>query len=210
MSKPLKAYSGQDNYEGYGAVVFASGGAEARRKVASKLGCEWEDIASCRRSPEFDQYAPGPIQPMTLIEHGWWIECQHCLRRVSSEMAGELEVDGLNPDDFIPRPSAEGGVFCSEGCECSSHLERTGREEAADALREVFEARFPGAEIIHLHVAEGPKLTDDAGRFVVTFTFPGGQYGVSWGFGDEFCRVSQCDVEAWNAWRNLQPTIERN
>lgn len=203
----LKAYKVHDGYEGYGTVIFAMNSATARREGANELGIEWGEVESCRRAPEFDQYAPGPVHPLTLIKHGWWIECQHCLRKVSIDMADELEIDGLNPDDFIPRPAPRGGVFCSEGCECSSHMEKVGLEEAADALREVFEANFPGAEIQHLHVGGGPKLEKADGSmgrcFVVTFRFPGGQYGASWDFGSDTCHVSKEDEEVFRAWRGI-------
>lgn len=201
MNAKLKAYEVRDDGEGYCCVVFATNGATARREGASELGTEWEYIESCRRAPHLDQYSPGPIPPMTLIEHGWWFECGYCGRRVSNEMNEELERDGLDPDNFAPRPNGNHGVFCSAGCECADHIGRRGRDEAADALREVFEAKFPGAEILHIHVRNGPKLTEEPRSFVVTFKFPGGEWSASWSFGDEFCQVPKCDVDAFNAWR---------
>lgn len=203
----LKAYAVHDNHEGYGTVVFSTNGAAARRNGASDLGCEWEDIESCRRTPQFDQYAPGPVPPLMLIEDGWWFECSHCGRRVSSDMADELESEGLDPDNFEPRPAGKRGVYCSEGCECRNHLNKSYEEEATDALRQVFEAKFPGAEILFIRATtDGPKLTVYS---TVTFRFPGSAYPVSWEFGDEFCRVQQCDVEAFNAWRNEAERGER-
>lgn len=202
MSNELKAYEVRDDGEGYCCVVFATNGATARRDGASELGTDWESIESCCRAPHLDQYAPGPVPALTLIEHGWWFECSHCGRRVSDGMGEELEDDGLNPDDFIPRPAGKTGIYCSAGCECAAHMEKRGREEAEDALREVFEAKFPGAEILHIHVYGGPKLeTGDQGRYVVTFGFPGSQYSSRWDFGDGFCRVPMIDQEAFKAWR---------
>lgn len=202
MGGTLKAYEVRDDGEGYCCVVFATNGATARREGASELGTDWESIESCCRAPHLDQYAPGPVPPLTLIEHGWWFECSHCGRRVSDGMGEELEGDGLNPDDFIPRPAGNTGIYCSAGCECAAHMEKRGREEAEDALREVFEAKFPGAEILHIHVYGGPKLeAGDQGRYVVTFRFPGSQYSSRWDFGDDFCHVPMIDQEAFKAWR---------
>lgn len=202
MDAKLKAYEVRDDGEGYCCVVFATNSATARREGASELGTDWECIESCRRAPHLDQYAPGPVPPFTLIEHGWWFECQHCGRRVSNEMAEELEDDGLNPADFVPRPAGKDGVFCSESCECADHMAKRGRAEAEEALLDVFEFKFPGAEILHIHVYGGPKLeAGDQGRYVVTFTFPGATYSSRWEFGDEFCSVPMIDQEAFKAWR---------
>jgi hypothetical protein len=198
VSNPLKAYSVTEDGEGYGAVVFATNGATARREGASELNTEWECIQSCVRAPEFDQYAPGPVPPMTLIEHDWWFECSHCGTQVSKNMG------------FDPRPHGKRGVFCGESCECAHHMQQRGREEAADALREVFVAKFPGAQITDIHICDGPKLvapedtTRGRGRYVVTFTFPGSQYASQWDFGSETCLVPQIDVDAYKAWKSTQ------
>lgn len=208
----LKAYQIQDGDEGYGCVVFATNSATARREGANELNADWSDIESCRRAPHFDRYAPGPVPPMTLIEHGWWFECQHCGRRVSDGMTEELEDDGLDPADFVPRPAGSHGVFCSESCECADYMAQQGREEAADALREVFEAKFTDAEITHVHASSGPKLevkTDRGGRsFVVTFKFPGSQYTSQWDFGGNFW-VPRCDHDAFFAWQGVSAGDER-
>lgn len=207
MDSKLKAYEVRDDGEGYCCVVFATNGATARREGASELGTDWERIESCTRAPHLDQYAPGPIPPMTLIEHGWWFECQRCGRRVSDAMDEELEDDGLDPADFVPRPAGKTGVYCSACCERADHMEKRGREEAEDALREVFEAKFPGADVVHIHVYGGPKLeapedpSRGGGRFVVTFTFPGGRFSSQWNFGDDKCWVPMGDQEAFKAWR---------
>lgn len=207
MDAKLKAYEVCDNYEGYGCVVFATNSATARREGASELGTDWESIESCRRAPHLDQYAPGPVPPLTLIEHGWWFECQHCHRRVRNDMADDIEYDGIDPANLVPRQAGTHGVFCSESCECADHIARRGREEAADALREVFEAKFPGATVINVHCYDGPKLRipDDLTRggstHVVTFTFPGSKWSSQWNFGDEECWVPSGDQEAFKAWR---------
>ena len=200
--KRLHAYAVRDDGEGYCCVVFATNSATARREGAGELDTDWECIESCTRAPALDQYAPGPVPPMTLLEHGWWFECSHCGRRVSHEMTEELDDDGLDPANFVPRPSGEHGIFCSAGCECADHMDKRGQAEAEEALREVFEAKFSGAAIIRLHVYRGPKLNaEKKGEANVTFTFSGAKYSSIWEFGDEFARVPLIDVEAFNAWK---------
>lgn len=207
MSKAMKAYEVREDGEGYCAVIFATNSATARREGADELGTDWECIESCVRVPALDQYAPGPVPPMTLLEHGWWFECSYCGTRVSNDVELDDEDDGLCPDDFAPRPFGKHGIFCSAKCECAHHMAQRGKEEAADALREVFEAKFPGAEITHIHVYDGPELkapedlTKGGGRYVVTFTFPGSQYSSQWNFGDEKCWVPKIDVDVYRAWR---------
>lgn len=199
----LKAYEVRDDGEGYCTVIFATNGAAARREGASELGTDWECIESCTRAPHLDQYAPGPVPPLTLIEHGWWFECSHCGRRVSNDMEDELLDDDLDPADFVPLPDGKNGVFCSAGCECRDHMEKRGQAEAEEALREVFEAKFPGATIKDLYVYRGPKLTHGVRgeTAVVYFCFPGCQYGSRWVFGEEFAQVPLIDVDAYKAWR---------
>lgn len=203
-----KAYEVQDNYEGHAVVVFATNNTTARRAGASDLGIELDCVEYCKRAPHLDQYAPGPVPPLVLIEHGWWFECGHCGRRVSNDMAEELELDGLDSANFVPRPAGDSGVFCSASCESHDHMATRGREEAEEALREVFEAKFPDAEIVMIHCYDGPKLMEpkDTRRggstHVVTFTFPGSKYSSQWNFGDDQCWVPRGDMEAFEAWRH--------
>lgn len=113
----LKAYQVREDYEGYAVIVFATNGATARRIGASELNTEFEDIESCTRQPLLDKYAPGPVPPLVLInEHGWWMECLECGRKVCADMADDLENEGLNPDDFEPLEHGE-YVFCSSACQ---------------------------------------------------------------------------------------------
>jgi hypothetical protein len=192
MQTPIKAYKVIEAGEGYGTIAFATNNATARRTGASELDVEWGDIESCRRQPDMDQYAPGPIHPLTLIDHGWCFECSHCGSRVSDV-------------DQERRADARLGVFCSESCECADHMRDRHREEAADALREVFEAKFPGAHIEQIGAYasfDSPRLkANSGGDFVVTFMFPGGQHCAQWAFGSEHCWVMQSDMDAYVAWR---------
>lgn len=201
----LKAYEVRDDGEGYCIITFATNSATARREGASELGTDWDGIESCTRKPEFDSYAPGPVPAMVLIEHGWWFECQHCNQRVSSDMADELEDDGLDPADFVPQPAGQHGLFCSAACAAESMAEKLLIEAAGSNLIEVFEAKFPTAEILESR-AYGPRLETSDGRGRknwVSFKFPGAQYSSIWEFGCSHVEVPHCDIEAFNAWRGV-------
>lgn len=134
----LKAYEVRDDGEGYCIITFATNSATARREGASELGTDWDSIESCTRKPEFDSYAPGPVPPLVLIEHGWWFECQRCGIRVSSEMDEVLDDDSLDPADFVPQPAGNNGVFCSAACAAESMAEKRLHEVAEANLIEVF------------------------------------------------------------------------
>lgn len=204
MNSALKAYAVHDNYEGYGCVAFATNSATARREGASELDIDWDSVETCRRAPQFDQYAPGPVPPLVLIEHGWWFECSHCGRRVNDNMDEELEDDDLDPADFVPRSDEHSGVFCSASCECADHMRKRGDAEATEALIEVFEAKFPGATRTGMHVYGGPRLLPADGksiRYAVYFTFPGSRYAATWEFGDDHVSLDECDADAYRAWR---------
>lgn len=199
----LKAFEVTEGLEGYGAVVFAKTGVEARRRGAEQLDKDFEDIESCRRAPHFDCYSPGPVMPLVLLDHGWWFECSHCGRRVTSDMEDELRDDGLDPADFVPEPCGAHGVFCSATCAAIHRAERRANADAEEALLELFEAKFPGATATRVHVY-GTKLEPSAPmegmRCNVSFMFPGAKYGATWVFGESFVHVAQGDRDAFNAW----------
>jgi hypothetical protein len=205
--KKLKAYIVTEDYEGHSCLIFATNSATARREGAGELGTEWDGIESCRRAPQFDEYAEiGTVPVMVLIEYGWWYECSHCGRRVHKDMADDLDSEGLDPAEFMPRPNGGHGAFCSESCECADHMARRRRAEATEALLDVFEAKFPGATVVSVHVYNGPKLVEnEPGRPIrncVSFTFPGSTRGAQWSFGDAFAMISNIDAKAYRDWQN--------
>ena len=80
----MKAYSVQAATRGdqYGEVVFANTAGKAKAAAMCELDCEWLDIISCRRAPQYDHFAPGPVPRKELLEDGWSWECGACFRRV--------------------------------------------------------------------------------------------------------------------------------
>ena len=101
--KPLVAYSVQADE--YGCIRFARNGAQARRQGAAEMDIEWEDIISCRRAADFDQYAPGPVPEIALWKAGWRFLCCQC--------ESPAHDDGLCQ-------MIDGSAYC-ETCAPSSH-----------------------------------------------------------------------------------------
>lgn len=199
MSKPLKAYHVSEPDEGYGAIVYATNSATARREGANELNIEWEDVDTCRRAPEFDQFAPGPVPKMAMLASGWWFTCYHCDRKISEDMAEELEDAGLDSAQFGAVEDAT-GIYCSSACQMARFHERRDAIDAIDALIELVEARFAGAHVTSCHVYGtrlAPSETGHGMRCFAEFTFPGGTYPARWVFGESVAHVSRCDLEAF-------------
>ena len=100
----LKAYTVHDGDDG-ATVIFATNSATARRQGANELDRDWTEVDSCRRAPQFDAYAPGPVPAAVLIDHGWRYECNRsgCSSWVYSDEEGRCF-------------SAAGDPYCCEAC----------------------------------------------------------------------------------------------
>lgn len=101
----MKAYSVQGDE--YGTVVFAKHSVVARRKGANDLNIDFEDVESCRRMPELDEYAAAgkPVSWRVLVEeHGWQLECGWCYGRVYSDEPNRVWADDQT-------------VYCCPECE---------------------------------------------------------------------------------------------
>lgn len=179
IKKPLRAYTVHDGDDGY-TVVFGRTNGAARARGANELNCGFEDVEYCRRAPEFDQYAPGPVPSQAQIEAGnWRFECMECTDWV---------------DDETPEPVYLGQfVFCCK--ECHAYYQRDKRDQAdfEDMACELLAARYPGA-VLH-HVAR--VKSDERMPIELHFTFPGGQYSVHWISGESTASVHPDDVDAF-------------
>ena len=71
---PMKAYVVSDGDE-QDEIVFSEHAASARREGAGMIGLTFEEVESCRRAPEFDQYAPGPVPLRATLAAGWFHYC---------------------------------------------------------------------------------------------------------------------------------------
>lgn len=196
--KPLKAYEVYDGGDNW-TIVFATNSATARREGANECNCDWVDVDHCRRRPALDQFAPGPVPPLALIEQGWHYECFHCGCRVDEDM-DDVEADPHFDTWSVPAPVERGQfVYCSQSCAAIDAARRRGRKAAQAALIELVETKFPGALATHAHVY-GDRLEPKEGHCSATFTFPGGKYAATYRFGDAVW-VAQCDQDAWAAYR---------
>ncbi len=209
--KPLLAYEVREPDEGHCVIVFATNNATARREGGNELGCDFGEVEHCRRKKQFDQYAPGPVPPLVLIEHGWWFECSCCGEKVDEYGSSR---DHEEEEERISGNAVADGqfVYCDETCRQAEYVQRRARLAGEVALLEVFDARFPGAKAIHVYASlDGRRLEAgtqfDQGRYgssasSVHFTFPGSLGTAVWVLGDEDAGVQARDHEAWRAWRN--------
>ncbi len=131
----MKAYvlSDRSGYVESQEVVFAKTAQEARC-ARSLDNVAYVDLAA-RRAPEFDQYAPGPVDLTTKLTLGWWTECRWCGCTLRQDNA------------FLV---AEEDAWCSERCAASSEGQRRGakfkRREIAIAEIEAL-LRWPDASL---------------------------------------------------------------
>jgi hypothetical protein len=82
-TEQLKAYIVFDEYgasEDGARIVFVKTPGEAKAIAASNLGIEFTEVRSdnCRRTPEYDEYAPGPVPFTRLVADGWGWFCEGC------------------------------------------------------------------------------------------------------------------------------------
>lgn len=190
QGKTLKAYSVQDGE--HGCIVFASNSATARRNGAGELGCDWEDIVSCTRVSWADSYAQDRrVPPLVTLEHGWWWECSHCGCQVSED---SYHYDD-DTDEEIPHQPCEDkqhNIYCTPECRDAEHREQAEREARKEATRQAVLDKFTGVTVEWVDDGEPPS---------VCFKFPGGKYTAHWKVGEDTISVSQCDVDAWNAYK---------
>lgn len=187
--KTLKAYMVSDGDDG-ASIVFASNNATARREGASELDVDWSEVDSCRRAPQFDAYAPGPVPAAVLIEHGWRYECT---RSGCSSWVYSDEEDRCF--------STAGDPYCCEACMARDFAGQRGTAAAQVALQELVELRLPGVVVTDVY-CYGTRL--EAGepgggyRAFADFTFAGGRWPARFVFGDGY-RVHGDDHPAFFA-----------
>lgn len=110
----MKAFRVSNAYEENAVIVFHTSNAAARRLGATALNEGFEDV-TCKRDPEFDQYAPGPVPWQMLIEkHGWWHSCWNCDNRVC--LGETIETDDGEEIEIQPVYDTQDRVFCCQQC----------------------------------------------------------------------------------------------
>lgn len=198
----MKAYTvtDGDGEEGGTVIVFATNGASARRHGGGEIGCGWEGVESCTRSPEYDQYASvGKVPADVLIADGWWYECHHCSRKVTNNLKEEVWDDGLDPDDFEV-VAVNDHVFCSHLCRVKNYNESINKKRAEAALVEYVTTKWPRADVRGVHVYKDklePSEERSGDKCSAVFLF-GGKNLAKWVFPDDTVWIAQEDAAAWN------------
>lgn len=192
MSKPMKAYQVREDSEGRFVIAFATNGATARREGASELHTDFEGIESCRRAPQFDRYAPGPVPTSALLADGWWFECQHCGITFNAEGRYGEEA-GSRDDEFQPIEDGKAN-YCSPTCKMQHWAEKRQRTACQLAAIEAVLTHWPMATGVTADECSKPWPSRDY-EMRAQFTLPCVRYPVNWvpGAGEVF--VSQCDAE---------------
>jgi hypothetical protein len=181
-----KAFVVRDNDSGT-VVVFDKRAVSARRHGANELDIEFYAVESCRRAPEFDEYAgQGFVPARVLIEHGWRFECNGCCTWVDSDLEGYDEDD----EPIRLHPVYENhGVWCSPECKAAYEEDRRVRKELqaaaiADFKRRVLK-RFPGVTFEdgsfkeHAYAQHNSAGIYGMEQIVVNFDFPGRKIGAA-------------------------------
>lgn len=168
-----KAYSVQA--EETGCIVFSQHNIVARREGANELNCEFGEV-SCKRAPEFDEYAEiGKVPVMALLAAGWWWECQNCSNCVyEDECVIHNEI-----------------AYCCEACRYQELAERIMTERRTQALIDCAHEKWHGVTVLH--------ASECRGNGDVTFAFPGGANAARWSTKEDALYVSLVDHPAWAA-----------
>lgn len=199
--KAYEVYDGGDNW----ATVFATNGATARRKGASECECEFNEVNHCRRKPELDQYAPGPVPPLAMIAMGWHYECGHCGINVDTSMdACEFEHDDEGnditedaaADKFKPTPDGQ-MVYCCEAHKMAAWQERQAEKNVRNAVCEA--AYYVVPDGLCVAVWSTGTRPNQKPALTASIKVPGLTYAVTWQVGEHELSLAQCDVEAWYA-----------
>ncbi len=170
-SKPLKCFQVEGNDEPEDTmIVFARSSIEAKRHWANEHGDGDKfitGISACRR-PQWDSFAPGPVPRLELIDAGWWMECENCCVRISSDYIGTSEpyTDSYSQADWAlereygpdltlpvmePYEPKAGRIWCNKACHDRdmterARIKRMGARAIAIVAAEV-ERRWPDVTI---------------------------------------------------------------
>lgn len=190
--KSLKAYMVREDDEGHCVIAFATNSATARREGGSELDLSFEEVDSCMRVPQFDQYAPGPVPIKALVANGWWFECQHCGVKFDEEGRHDWEE---NERDDECDPVEDGKAhYCSPTCQMGHWAERRERTARQLAVIDAALSRWPMATGVT--AGEYCKAWSSSEmEWRAQFTLPGIRYPITWGLGAKTVMVSQCDQD---------------
>lgn len=185
----MKAYLVDCDQENGAQLYFAETANQAKSHAANEEGIDYIEVTSCRRKPEYDQYAPGPVPAKVLIEDGWWFECYGCSRHVSND--GGYDYDEVME---LGGPVYRGNaVWCSTACQ-TRYDERRAEEKRQEQIAiDATLAKWPLAEKV-------AAFTRGDGKRCTRFTF-GGKNTAQWAVGEDVVHVAGEDVAAWEAFK---------
>ena len=168
------------------SIQFSTHAVKARRMGANEMDISFDEVASCKRKPAWDEYAPGPVPIHVVMADGWWWSCSHCERMISEsgpdwQEVEEIQKDGYFCESVAPNPQIiewnGGRVFCGPDCAASEIRERRLKAITKPALEEwaISEVKrlYPEARDI---TARSEASGFDPWWVDVSFKFPGGQY----------------------------------
>lgn len=189
-----KAYIVRESSEGHATVVFEPDGATARRVGAASMNLSFEDADSCKRAPEFDEYAgAGAVPPLVLLAHGWWFMCDHCSKRIDNSTIG---ADG---EELIP-VADDDSLYCNSAHMMASWRDLRDYEDRMNAVVEACSLKFYGLPIFNLRGHEHYQAGGWETISCCDFDFPGRTgHMARWDLGSTTVQVSQCDALAWEA-----------
>lgn len=182
----MKAYYVSEECEGSAVVRFANHAVVARREGANELNDEFEYV-SCRRAPEFDQYAPGPIPAQVLLDHGWFFYCGGCGKQIYQDTEPRIIV-------------VKNDAYCSPWCRLRL-VERRGRDRADRNLAEhLAKQKFPGViEPYGFRTSDRKNVRKQV--LQARFRFPGSKYPATWQVGATPCWIHPDDSDAFDSWK---------
>ena len=193
-------------------IVFAKTSIEAKRRWANEHGDGDQYITgiSARRCKGWDQYAPGPVPALVMIEDGWYFECEGCSRMINEDAISH----GLDEDDeggpappMQPYEPTPWRIWCSRECHDDDMAERRRikRAEAraiAVVQRHVLK-RYPNVTLRtgdYAHYASVRREIRAGRRLLVHdvrigFELPGMKHGaLVWSVSDEKWRHATVDL----------------
>ena len=186
----LKAYLVDTGDDEGAQIYFASTPGRAKAQAAGEDGIKFVEVGSCKRMPQFDQYAETGIPAKAYIENGWWFECWGCSLRCSEEMDEDVEDDEGNPiacDGPIYRGNA---VWCSTQCQQRYDERKAEEKRLNDADIAATLAKWPIAEDVRCFIR------GDHAR-CVAFRF-GAAREAHWKVGEAIVHVAGLDASAWH------------
>jgi hypothetical protein len=183
---PTKAYVVKASDDEGSEIVFANNSAAARRYGAKKLGMDSDEVEFCRREPEFDKYAPGPVPLSATLPNGWWHSCASCSCTFDEEGRREYGSDDDRDDECSPVTDAKGLHYCSHACMMQGWADQEDTKRRQSAAIEATCLRWPDATNIVTYRGGRTHI-----KMRAVFRLPGVSEPIDWVPGESVVLVAQ-------------------